>query len=67
MINEQQLIDILKRQVKGSSQKAVALKLGVTPQFLCDVLGRRRNISETLARALGYSREYVFIPRRGSK
>jgi len=59
-MTEDQLVEGIRRLVDKSSQKEVAERLGVAPQFLCDVLKRRRNVSETLAEALGYKREFMF-------
>jgi plasmid maintenance system antidote protein VapI len=60
MATEDEIIEELKRRVAESTQRHVAESLGVAPQFLCDVLKRRRNVSETLANALGYRREFLF-------
>lgn len=64
MVTEDEVVHELEMRVELSTQRAVAESLGVAPQFLCDVLKRRRNVSATLAHALGYRREFVFIPLR---
>jgi plasmid maintenance system antidote protein VapI len=52
----------LRRRVKESTQKDAAKSLKVTPQFICDVLKGRREISETLAKRLGYKRVTQYVP-----
>lgn len=46
---------------RWGSQESVAGRLGVTPQFLSDVRLGRREVSEKVAKALGYRREPRFI------
>jgi plasmid maintenance system antidote protein VapI len=57
----------LKRRVKCANQREVALALGVTPQFINDVLRGRRDMSENLAKGLGYIKviNYVKVVRNG--
>jgi plasmid maintenance system antidote protein VapI len=68
------MLQTLLAKVHGSTQKKAAEELGVSSQFLNDVLRGRREISATLAKAMGYQRrtiferikgESVFQPRRG--
>jgi len=51
----------LKRRVDTTSQKDVAIALGMTPQFINDVIKGRREVSENLARGLGYAKVVSFI------
>lgn len=51
-------------KVEGS-QKAVAKKLGVSQQYLTDVLKGRRDISDTVARKMGYEKVAVFFRTEG--
>lgn len=55
------LIDILLCESKRSSQKKLAARLGISPQYLCDVLKGRREISAELASRLGYERVVTFV------
>ncbi|MFN0314763.1 MAG: hypothetical protein ACKVQA_06985 [Burkholderiales bacterium] len=38
------------------SQQAVAAKLGISKAYLCDVLHKRRDLSDKLARKIGYTK-----------
>ena len=50
----------IERMVSMTSQREVASRLGVSPSMICDVLMGRRDITERIAEALGYSRMIVF-------
>ena len=51
----------LVRFVKSRrTQKRAAKDLGISQQYLCDVLKGRREISATLADQLGYERVVMF-------
>ena len=54
------LLSELILEVDRLTQKQVAAKMKITPQFLNDVLKGRREISERVARGLGYTRKIVF-------
>jgi plasmid maintenance system antidote protein VapI len=43
------------------SQKAAAKHIGVSAQYLSDVLNRRREISAALAEKLGYTKYVGFV------
>lgn len=45
---------------RSEPQKDVAERLGISPQYLCDVLKGRRDISAHLAERLGYERIVAF-------
>lgn len=49
----------------ATSQKAVAARLGFSPQFIHDVLAGRRRVTDTLAALMGYERLVVY--RKGRK
>ena len=53
---EQVLLD-LRRRIAGSTQADVARSLGFAPAFICDVTMGRRDLTDRLARALGYDRQ----------
>jgi len=42
-------------------EKEVAGELQVTPQYICDILKGRREISEALAIRLGYKRVTQYV------
>lgn len=50
------LISDLRREINESSQKEVAKRLRLTPQYINDVLHQRRPVSEKMAKKLGYKR-----------
>ena len=52
------LCDMIRAMPGTSGQKAV--NLGISPQYLCDILNGRRDISSNVARRLGYERAVVF-------
>ena len=57
-----QVGDLLADTVKlCGSQKAAAAKLGVSPQFLHDVLNGRREAGQKLASALGLKRIIKYV------
>ena len=66
-MTKRSLLQCLRRAVavKGS-QRAVAAKLGVSPQYLCDVLKGRREPAGKLLKALNVRRvvkpRYEVIP-----
>ena len=53
--SEGKIRKILKEQLqKRGDQKALAARLGFTPQFLNDVVNGRRGVSKELAESMGY-------------
>jgi plasmid maintenance system antidote protein VapI len=46
----------------AGSQKAIARELEITPSYLSDILDGRRDISDKIARKLGYAKETVYAP-----
>lgn len=46
---------------KHGSQKAAAVKLGISPAYLSDVINRKRDISAALAKRLGLRRVVSYI------
>jgi hypothetical protein len=60
-----QAMESLKKLVSGcKTQKDAAHKLGITPQYLCDILYGRRDISESVATSLGFERKVIFKKAR---
>ena len=64
-LSPDQMLGCIRERVGLTSQKRVAAGLGITPQFLNDVLRGRRDVSENLAMALGY-RRCVYFERVGT-
>jgi hypothetical protein len=62
---EDGMLAILRAMVKElGNQQAVATVLGVSPQYISDVLHKRRQIGTGLARALGYEAIRVYVEKR---
>jgi hypothetical protein len=58
-------LNALKQLVSDcGSQKDAADKLGITPQYLCDLLKERRGFSETVAGSLGFKKQVTFVDMR---
>jgi transcriptional regulator with XRE-family HTH domain len=53
------LLERIRNEAAGS-QKAAAKRLGVSEQYLCDVLKGRREPGKKLLDALGYRRVVVY-------
>lgn len=58
---ERDLIATLKAASEKTSQKRVADQLGISEGYLSDVLKRRRDVSLSLGRKLGYEKVAVFV------
>ena len=57
------LIAILRSACEAAgSQQAWAKAHDLSPQYVCDVLKGRRDVSETMANKLGFLREVRFVP-----
>lgn len=59
--NAEAMLSILAKMAAVSPQKQLAKRLEITPQYLCDVLKKRRGISSQLALKLGYQKLEIFI------
>lgn len=57
------VICILKEQVKlcGYSQKIVAFNLGISPQYLSDILRFRRYPGSKILKPLGLSKRITYV------
>lgn len=60
-MNHQELVRHLKIRVNESSQKEVAGKLGVSPQYLNDVLNNRRMPGMKILKPLGLRKDVRYI------
>lgn len=47
---------------RAGGQQAWATAHGFSPQYVCDVLKGRRDVSEAMANALGFLKEIRFVP-----
>lgn len=57
------VIELLRKRQAGRTQKEVAEELGVTPQFLHDVLNGRRNPSDRILEYVGLKWEIVKVKK----
>jgi hypothetical protein len=53
---------LLERVKKAGMAKIAAFRLGISAQYLSDVINGRRDISEQLAEKLGYRKVVMFVP-----
>jgi plasmid maintenance system antidote protein VapI len=49
---------------RGKTQAAAAKELGFSPQFINDVLGNRRGLTDALADSLGFRRVTYFVRKK---
>jgi plasmid maintenance system antidote protein VapI len=54
LISSEQLVTKLRKLAADSSLKEAAKALGISPQYLHDVINGRRKVSEKLGAKLGY-------------
>jgi predicted transcriptional regulator len=59
-VTTRQIVQLLRNAVKMRSQREVADDLGLSPAFVCDVLKGRREVTERLARKMGYRKVVEF-------
>lgn len=50
------VVKVIKTKAAMSSQSEVAKELGVSPQYLSDILREKRSVSEAVAAKLGFER-----------
>jgi hypothetical protein len=60
-------IEELESRVSKSSQAYVANELGISPQYLNDVLRRRREVGKKILDALGLERVVGYVKSRGKR
>ena len=56
-----------QRAARAGSQAALAQQLGITPTYLSEVLGGRREPGPKFLRALGLRRVTVYLPEKGRR
>lgn len=61
LVLESAIRAILNGKISRQGQKATAQELGISPQFLNDIVRRHRALSERVANALGFMRVNAFI------
>jgi hypothetical protein len=55
-----------KRIERAGSQQAWARQVGISPQYLCDVLMARRDVPDKVLAALGYVRVVTYRRAKAS-
>jgi plasmid maintenance system antidote protein VapI len=64
---EKHLLDELGVQCKVHTQKNIAVRYGMPASFINDVLKGRRNITDNLARAMGYEPLMRLFEKKAAK
>lgn len=59
-LTEKQVVEALKARTRQTSQRKVAAELRLSAAFVCDVLKGRREVTDRLARKMGYRRVVKF-------
>lgn len=68
-MNQKQMVAEIKRLIRlVGSQKQAARELGISPQYLNDIIGYRREVSDNVAFRMGYERRvrFVRLPKRSA-
>lgn len=62
-VSEKQILDMLKDYIKErGTQRVAAIDLGISQAFLSDIVLGKREVSDSVARKLGFSKVYLFVP-----
>jgi plasmid maintenance system antidote protein VapI len=62
-ISNTEILSIIRQMVdKWGSQKKVADHLGISNAYMSDILAGNRDVSDTVARKLGYKRVVKYAP-----
>lgn len=67
LITENDFLTVIRTQIGEGSAKDFADRVGVSPQFISDVLKLRRAPTDNLAKAMGYDRIVFFRASRKKK
>jgi transcriptional regulator with XRE-family HTH domain len=59
-------IRILRESLNSSSQSAMARKIGISPQFLSDVLNEKRGPGDRILDYLGIEKVVTYRRRKGN-
>ena len=66
-VTESQVLELLRQRQGGLSQKEYANKIGISPQFLNDILLGRRGIHDDVLAFLGLEDAGRVYRKRGKK
>jgi transcriptional regulator with XRE-family HTH domain len=62
-MDENPVLKKIKSKIaEAGSQTKVAIELGISVSYLSDILNGKREISENVARKLGFKRQTKYIP-----
>lgn len=61
-LNQDQVIDLLRKRQGDRTAKELAEEFGITPQYLSDVYLRRREPGPGILVPLGLEAETVYVP-----
>jgi transcriptional regulator with XRE-family HTH domain len=53
------VLQIIRREVDATSLRQTATRVGIAPSYLSDILNGNRAVSEEIARKFGFEREIV--------
>lgn len=59
---DEMLAKLREAVAAAGSQRAYAMAIGVSEQYLCDCLKGRRDIGKSIAEPLGYHPTTIYIP-----
>ena len=60
-MTEEELVTMLCHRIDQSSQKDVARELGISPQYLCDIVHYRRTVGNKVLKALGLRKINLYV------
>ena len=62
------VVDLLRVLVsQEDSQASLAAEIGISPQYLNDILKGRRDLGETVLRYLGLQKRVIYVPLTGTQ
>jgi transcriptional regulator with XRE-family HTH domain len=62
------VVDLLRVLVsQEDSQSALAAEIGISPQYLNDILHGRREPGETVLKYLGLQKRVIYVPLTGTQ
>jgi transcriptional regulator with XRE-family HTH domain len=63
-----EVVDLLRVLVsQEDSQASLAAEIGISPQYLNDILKGRRDPGETVLRYLGLQKRVIYVPLTGTQ
>lgn len=65
-VTEVDIRDALAARCKQKTQRVVATELGVSAQYINDLVHGKRAIGDEIAAKLGYERRVIFVPKEAA-